>query len=131
MNYSDSPGMVRVDYFKPSGKWYMTEAHDMSEFYNEGSVYTAVEKTLVRDGRYLRHFDIVVLEPYHFQAFPVMIAAIEMTAAGEAVATYKFSKGDLRRLDIALAQANAPSDEFMEWCAALRNDITEQIRGLV
>lgn len=76
-NYSDNPGMVRVDYFKPSGKWYMTEALDMYDFYNELSVYAAVEKALVRDGRYLRHFDIIVMEPYHRNAYPVMIPASE------------------------------------------------------
>jgi hypothetical protein len=77
MNYSDNPGMVRVDYFKPSGKWYMTEAHDMYDFYNELDIYKAVEMMLVRDDRYLRHFDIVVLEPFHRNSYPVMIPAEE------------------------------------------------------
>jgi hypothetical protein len=74
-HYNDNPGMVRVDYFKESGKWYMTEAHDMSDFYDELSIYTAVEKMLVRDGRYLRHFHILVMEPYHRNAYPVMITS--------------------------------------------------------
>lgn len=74
-NYSDNPNMVRVDYFKPSGKWYMTEAHNMGDFYNEPFVHDAVRKALERDGRWLPHFTIVVLEPYHKNAYPVMFVA--------------------------------------------------------
>lgn len=76
-NYSDNPGNVRVDYFKPSGKWYMTEQHDMTDFWEEPNVHDAVRKTLERDGRFLRQFDIIVLEPYHQSAYPIMFAAIE------------------------------------------------------
>ena len=76
-HYNDNPGVVRVDYFKPSGKWYMTEAHDMSDYWDEPDIYRAVESTLRRDGRFLRHFDIVVLEPYHRNPYPVMIPALE------------------------------------------------------
>ena len=38
-HYNDNPGVVRVDYFKPSGKWYMTEAHDMSDYWDEPDIY--------------------------------------------------------------------------------------------
>lgn len=76
-HFSDTPGMVRVDYFKSSGKWYMTEAHDMTEFWDELSIHEAVRKTLERDGRFLPYFTIVVLEPYHRNAHPVMIPASE------------------------------------------------------
>lgn len=75
-NYSDNPGMVRVDYFKASGKWYMTEAHDMSDFWDHGLwVGEAVEAALRKAGRWLPHFTIVVLEPYHKNAYPVMFVA--------------------------------------------------------
>lgn len=75
-HFSDNPGMVRVDFFRPSGKWYMTEAHDMSDFYNEPVIHDAVCKMLERDGRLLTHFDILVLEPYHKNAYPVMLKAV-------------------------------------------------------
>lgn len=83
MNYSENSDSVRVDYFKPSGKWYMTEALDMSGYWDEASVYSAVIKSL-DDAWNLRHggrpsawrqFTIVVLEPSHRNAYPVMIPA--------------------------------------------------------
>lgn len=74
-HYSDNPGMVRVDYFKPGGKWYMTEAHNMSAYYNVPSIHDAVREMLVAEGRWLPHFTIVVLEPYHQHAHPVMFVA--------------------------------------------------------
>ena len=76
MNYTDNPGMVRVDYFKPSGKWYMTEARDMSGFYHEPLVQDAVRLALQRDGRWLTNFTIVVMNPYHHSGgVPVMFPA--------------------------------------------------------
>jgi len=74
-HYNDNPGMVKVDYYKPGGKWYMTEAHDMSDFYNEPDIHKAVREMLARDGRLLTHFTIVVDEPYHKNAYPVMLVA--------------------------------------------------------
>lgn len=75
-NYSENPGMVRVDYFKTSGKWYMTEACDMSEFWDHGiSPHDAIEAALRKSRRWLPHFTMVVLEPYHKSAYPVMFVA--------------------------------------------------------
>lgn len=74
-HYTDNPGMVRVDYFKPSGKWYMTEAHDMSDYYNDPDIHRAIEAMLERDGRNLKHFTRVILEPYHRNAYPIMLVA--------------------------------------------------------
>lgn len=75
-NYSDNPGMVRVDFFKESGKWYMTESINMSAFYNHGIIpHDAVEAALEAEGRNLKHFTRVVLEPYHKAAYPVMLKA--------------------------------------------------------
>lgn len=75
-NYSNNPGMVRVEFFKPNGKWYMTEAHDMSEFWDYGIIpHDAVKAALEKAGRWLPHFTIVVLEPYHKSAYPVMFVA--------------------------------------------------------
>lgn len=74
-HYSENSGMVRVDYFKPSGKWYMTEAHDMSDYYNDLDIHKAIEAMLERDGRNLKHFTRVILEPYHRNAYPIMLIA--------------------------------------------------------
>jgi hypothetical protein len=35
MNYSDKETSVRVDFFRPGGKWYTTEAVDMDGFYDD------------------------------------------------------------------------------------------------
>lgn len=75
-NYSVTPGMVRVDFFKESGKWYMTEDLDMSDFWDYGiGPGEAVEQALEAKGRNLKHFTRVVLEPYHKLAYPVMLKA--------------------------------------------------------
>lgn len=78
-NYSDNPGMVRVDFFKPRGKWYMTEAHDMSEEWYTGTPADALAKVLSasrpESPDFWRHFTVVCLEPYHRFEYPVMIVA--------------------------------------------------------
>jgi hypothetical protein len=75
-NYSENPGSVRVDYFKPSGKWYMTEALDMSGFYDHG-IYPgeAVRAALEASGRLCPSLIKVVLFPYVEHDYPVMIPA--------------------------------------------------------
>ena len=80
MNYSEKPGMVRFDFFKSNGKWYMTEAVDMEGFYNETFVQDAVKKAFAKDCRDSgrephNNFTIVVTEPYHHGAYPVMLVA--------------------------------------------------------
>ena len=80
-NYSSNEGMVKVDFYRVSGKWYMTEAWDMSKFYNErmGPV-EAVEKmlsTTERGVHLMEQFIVVVDEPYHAQAYPVMLVKEE------------------------------------------------------
>lgn len=76
MGYSENPGMVRVDFFKPAGKWYMTEELDMSDFWDYGIIpHDAVKAALEKKGRNLKHFTRVVLKPYHKSAYPVMLVA--------------------------------------------------------
>lgn len=80
MGYTTDSGMVRVDYFKPSGKWYMTEAIDMSPWYNRDDIYQAVEFALddsrpERNSGWWSQFTVVVLKPYHKNAYPIMIVA--------------------------------------------------------
>lgn len=75
-NYSAHPGNVRVDFFKAGGKWYMTDQFDMSEFWGYGNTpHDAVEAALEHAGRNWKHFTRVVLEPYHKNAYPVMLKA--------------------------------------------------------
>lgn len=77
VNYSNNPGMVRVDFFKTPGKWYMTEAWDMNQFYSyPPGPWEAVEAMLKGTERgqiLMPQFTIVVLEPYHKNAYPVML----------------------------------------------------------
>jgi hypothetical protein len=76
-NYSDNPGNVRVDFFKPSGKWYMTEQYDMSKFYHTGptpiDAVTAMLEDSLRGRSLMRQFIVVVLEPYHDKSYPVVL----------------------------------------------------------
>lgn len=78
MGYSKNDSMVRVDYFKPSGKWYMTEALDMSGFYKYGTgPVDAVQAALEKADRFLKNFNIIVLKPFHELQYPVFIKATE------------------------------------------------------
>lgn len=77
-HYSDNPASVRVDFYKPSGKWYMTEELMMGLGY-EGPIFDALEAALVRTfgekraERLRKQFIIVVQEPYHANAYPLML----------------------------------------------------------
>jgi len=88
MGYSDDPEMVRVDFFKSSGKWYCTEAVKWTGKYRKSrdktsepcdgwDIHAQLAKSL-RD-----HFkdtpdrlsdtDAVCLEPYHENSHPIQI----------------------------------------------------------
>jgi hypothetical protein len=73
MNYCDDPAMVRVDFFKESGKWYTTEAikwlhyRDMSI---HEAFYLSLEASL--EDR-LSEMTAVCLAPYHEHAHPIML----------------------------------------------------------
>ncbi len=78
MGYSENEGMVRVDRFKDSGKWYDTFSIDMNLYYNDDNIYNALEKAI--QDRFIKlnlkipdEGYIVCLEPYHKWAFPIMI----------------------------------------------------------
>ena len=78
-HYCDDPASVRVDFFKPSGKWYMTEAVPWKEPYNGGGQLqdhfrAALKKALQGRGNGLL---AVCLEPYHENAYPVMVTIPE------------------------------------------------------
>lgn len=77
-HYSNAPGMVRVDFYKLTGKWYMTEAVDMDKHYADSSIYHAVEESIKEafpetGERWLDQFVVVVAEPYHKNAYPILL----------------------------------------------------------
>ena len=81
-HYTDKAGSVRVDRFKESGKWYDSFALDMSAVWETGpTVYEAAREAVARDPRLGSTFidswlkqggSIVILEPYHKNAHPIM-----------------------------------------------------------
>lgn len=75
MNYSNTPGMVRVDRFKIRGKWYETMAVDMSEFYEEPNIHAALRKAIEASGHKINLVDFmyVCLEPYHQYEHPIIL----------------------------------------------------------
>ncbi len=85
MHYSDTPGHVRVDYFKPSGKWYTTEQIDMTEWWigsretaaSQGNprtdIFQAVKNAIAKAGHGHADMIAVVLAPYHEHEHPVML----------------------------------------------------------
>jgi hypothetical protein len=78
MGYSDDPAMVRVDFFKPSGKWYETEAVKWTGEW-KGSVqpiHEAFAQSLHEHlGDRLSDMDAVCLNPYHEHKHPIQIKA--------------------------------------------------------
>lgn len=74
MNYSNDESMVRVDFFKPSGKWYTTEAVKWTGGYRDVHIIDAFKASLREhlEGR-LSDMDAVCLEPYHEHQHPIML----------------------------------------------------------
>lgn len=72
-HYSDSPSMVRVDFFKPSGKWYTTEAMEWL-YLSTMDIHDVFAHSLEAHlGGRLRGMTAVCLEPSHEHAHPLMI----------------------------------------------------------
>lgn len=78
-NYSNDAAMVRVDFFRPGGKWYMTEAHrmyDWDDWNMWGQIGDILDQSRPeREAGWWKNFTIVVLEPYNKNAHPIMIPA--------------------------------------------------------
>lgn len=79
MGYSENDWMVRVDFFKPSGKWYTTEAVDMSRWHDHPDMLYAFAKSICDHLRCLETKDYrlsemvaVCIEPYHKYSYPLM-----------------------------------------------------------
>lgn len=90
MGYSVEEDMVRVDFFKPSGKWYTTEAVKWTGdcWVNDPHGETAKRGEPIHDAfihslrdhfkdcpNRLEGMDAVCLEPYHKHSFPLMCKA--------------------------------------------------------
>jgi hypothetical protein len=72
MNYSDEPGSCRADFFKESGKWYTTDVINMNDLFYHRNLTTAVKQAVAkRMGTTLTGMTVVVLEPYHQNAYPI------------------------------------------------------------
>lgn len=71
-NYSEEANSVRVDFFRPSGKWYETEAVRWLGY--DGPIYAEFKNSLENHlgGRY-SGMTAVCLEPYNVNAFPLML----------------------------------------------------------
>jgi len=74
--YSADDSMVRVDFFKESGKWYMTEAVKFID-YARDDIQAAFRDSLREHFKdnpsRLKGMTAVCLEPYHKWAHPLMI----------------------------------------------------------
>lgn len=87
------PSVVRVDFFKASGKWYTTETVDMGATYQEPLLDDAVAKALFN---YLKkpskpggvcelrlsEMTAVILDPFHEHNLPVMLRVAGCTQDG-------------------------------------------------
>jgi len=73
MNYSSDDSMVRVDFFRPSGKWYSTEAIKW-KMYSRVPIHQAFKESLSEHckGRMVG-MTAVCLNPYHEHAHPLMV----------------------------------------------------------
>jgi hypothetical protein len=75
MGYTTDSAMVRVDFFKPTGKWYCTEAVKWTgEYAGKSLIHDEFAKSL-RDylGSRLKGMDAICLHPYHEHAHPIQI----------------------------------------------------------
>jgi len=83
--YSDDPAMVRVDFWKPSGKWYTTESVKWTGKYRKKNnddgwdIHEQLAKSL-RDHfkdtpDRLSDMDATCLEPYHEYSHPIQLKA--------------------------------------------------------
>ena len=75
-HYSDDPAMVRVDFFKESGKWYTTEAVKWTGGYKDCLIHDAFAQSLrdhFAEKRRLSDMRAICLEPYHEHSHPISL----------------------------------------------------------
>ena len=79
MGYTEDSSMVRVDFFKPSGKWYTTEAVKWTGGYCRTIIHDAFSESLrnhFKDRpKRLSDMDAICLEPYHDNSHPIQLKA--------------------------------------------------------
>ena len=77
MGYTDDATMVRVDFFRQSGKWYTTEAVrwiDNWKASHDNLIENAFANALKAHlGTRLSDMDAICLEPYHEYSHPIQI----------------------------------------------------------
>jgi len=72
MNYSNEPSMVRVDFWKPSGKWYTTEAIKWIGY--DGEIFMEFARSLrAHLGERMPDMTVTCLSPYNHNAHPICI----------------------------------------------------------
>lgn len=78
MHYSDKPESVRVDFWKPSGKWYCTEAVIWTGQYKDQLIHDGFAQSLRDhlteegcDGLRLSKMRATCLEPLHQHSHPI------------------------------------------------------------
>ena len=73
-NYSASPNDCRVDFFKPSGKWYSTESIEFhsNDYHSHPSDALKIALLKHLNGR-MSGMTAVCLHPYVENQFPVMV----------------------------------------------------------
>lgn len=72
MGFTTDEAMVRMDFFKESGKWYDTVSVSMRGYYGV-SILEAVVKSARTQCNAYSGMTLVCLEPYHQHSHPVMI----------------------------------------------------------
>jgi len=85
MGYSEDEFMVRVDFFKSSGKWYCTRAVKwtgswaVKESDNAWDIHEQFAKSLRDHFKYcfynLSDMDAICIEPYHEHSHPIQLKA--------------------------------------------------------
>jgi len=77
MGYIEDPSMVRVDFFRGSGKWYTTEAVKWLDWESKNLIYDVFRESLLEHFKNspnrLKGMWAVCLEPYHINSHPLMM----------------------------------------------------------
>jgi hypothetical protein len=77
MNYSNSSNMVRVDFFKESGKWYTTEAMEWLSYEKEihQAFIDSLRAAFIKGDGHARYSGMtaVCLQPYSKNEHPLML----------------------------------------------------------
>ena len=72
-HYSNNPSHIRVDFFKPSGKWYTTEVLIFDSYYsNDEAITDTFKRCLYQQFPQFESYNAVTLEPYHEHEHPLM-----------------------------------------------------------